>query len=519
MVTHKHMLRTGRHVRALDTAIVTHWTLPNIGDVIRGEQAQALLKRSDDNRAMLPYWDLTDALVDGADAVREAGKRYLPKFPDETDADYAFRLEMTKFTNVYRDIIENLANKPFQEDVSLPLDDARKAPTDVELFIEDVDGAGTHITGFAATTFFNGINSAIDWIFVDFPTVDPSVVRTIAEAKQAGVRPFWSHVLGRNVLDAQVEIINGKEVLTHVRIHEPGKPEHVRVFHRDIATGEVHWVLYRKIERTTGTEIEFMVVALGMVSIGVIPLVPYWVGRRDGRRFRFFPAMRDAADLQREVYQQESALKYAKVLSAYPMLAGNGVKPELDATGKAKRIAIGPGRVLYAPPGPNGEIGSWDYVQPGASTLEFLSKDVERTIQNLRDLGRQPLTAQSGNITVITSAIAAGKANTAVGAWAMNLKNALENALVLTCMWLGISTEIYDPEVSVFMDFDEVSDATTDLEQLRQARDKGDLSQLTYWEELKRRRVLSSEFTPEREVDRLLHDMPVDQLADDVDET
>ena len=118
---------------------------------------------------------------------------------------------------------------------------------------------------------------------------------------------------------------------------------------------------------------------------------------------------------------------------------------------------------------------------------------------------------------MITSAIAAGKAKTAVGAWTMSLKDALENALVLTCKWLGIPPETYDPEVQIFMDFDEIGDQSGEISELRTARDKGDLSQITYWEEMKRRGVLSSEFTAEREKIRLLADVPVDKV-DEVDE-
>lgn len=521
------MSRKNRHTiarapRAYDSGQVgkaVAWSPPELGAVYRGKAAEALLERSTDSKAMLPYWDMTDAIIDGADAVRAAGEKFLPKFADETGDEYAFRLSQTKYTNIYRDIIENLASKPFQEDVSLPTtkDGKITAPSQIVEFIENVDGAGTHLTGFAANTFFNGINSAVDWIFVDFPTVDAKVVRTVADAKREGIRPFWSHVLARNVLDVQCEMINGSETLTHMRIMEPGKPDHMRMFHRDAVTGEVHWVLFEIDVQSTSTEKVIKVVGVGIVTIGVIPLVPYSTGRRDGRSYRYFPVMRDAADLQKELYQQESGLKFTKVLTAYPMLTGNGVRPEKDPAGKPIRIAIGPARVLYAPPGGDGKHGEWKFIQPDASTLTFLAADIKSTIENLRELGRQPLTAQSGNITVITSAIAAGKAKTAVGAWAMTLKNTLENALVLTALWYGMSKAEYDPEVSLFMDFDEVGDKSGEVAELRQARNKGDLSQPTYWEELKRRGILSSEFTAEREIERLLADVPVDKTEPDDD--
>lgn len=463
-------------------------------------------KRSAESAIMLPYWDLTDSIVEGIHAMRRAGKIYLPKFPSESDEDYKFRLSCSKMTNVYRDVVEALASKPFEDEVRLEGD---SIPPELEEFIENVDGSGNNISVFSSLTFFNGINSAVDWIFIDYPTNDPDAIITIADQKAAGVRPFWSHVLGRNVLEARSGIIDGNEVLEYIRILEP-VTGHVRVFNRD-AFG-VTWELWEKQEKPKN---EWVMIQSGKLSIDVIPLVPFATGRRDGRTFRYFPAMQDAADLQQQLYIQESALEFAKIMAAHPMLAGNGVKPERDAAGNVKKLSIGPASVLYAPPGGDGSSGSWAFIEPSATSLKFLADDISSTKQDLRELGRQPLTAQSGNLTTITTAVAAGKAKSAVGAWALALSDALENAMVITCKWLGIDTATYDPEVFVYHDFDNFTEGAADLEQLRKARDAGDLSQETYWKELKRRRVLSSDFDDDEERERILAEIPGDDLTND----
>jgi hypothetical protein len=482
-----------------------------------GIDGDIMLKRSPDSAAMLDYWDQTDTIVDGIKAMRKAGEKYLPKFADETDEEYGFRRQNTKLTNVYRDIVEGLASKPFEEEVSLvttsKTKEAKTIPPQITDFIEDVDGSGNNLTGFASGTFFNGINSAIDWIFVDYPTADPTRVRSVADAKAAGIRPFWSRVLGRNVFEAKTAMIGGREVLTYIRIFEPGKPDHVRVFERsgDVVT----WKLYVKTDRPAPSgKTMFVIEDEGVISIGVIPLEPFMTGRRDGRTFRLFPAMQDAADLQIELYQQESGLKHIKTAAAYPMLAGNGISPPLDATGKPTKLAVGPNKVLYSKPDASGKVGSWAYVEPSATTMTFLAGDVKETIANLREVGRQPLTAQSGNVTVITSAVAAGKARTAVGAWALTLKNALENALVLTCKWLGIDDSTYSPEVNVYTEFDDFADGNADLTELGAARGRHDISLETYWSELKRRKTLSPEFDADKEKLRLLDELPAEGLDD-----
>ncbi len=491
-------------------------------------ETDPVLKRSADSAAMIDYWDLTDTIVDGIAALRLAGDRYLPKFMDEQEPEYSFRLKMTKLTNVYRDTLEGLASKPFEEEIDLIADENKSIPPTIEEFAENVDGSGNNLTMFAGATFFNGINSAIDWICVDFPKPDPSV-RSVADAKAAGLRPYWSHVLGRNVLDVRSKMIGGNEMITYVRVYEPGTPDKVRVFMRE-PTGAIRWALFAKTAAEHDVPLEwlpglivgtaktkFTIEDEGTLTINVIPMVPFVTARRDGRTWKLFPALRDAADLQVELYQQESGLKFAKTLTAYPMLAANGIRPALDEAGNVKRIAVGPNRVLYAAPDGSGHIGKWEYIEPSAASLKFLADDIKETINQLRELGRQPLTAQSGNLTVITTAVAAGKAKSAVKAWGLGLKDALENALVITCKWMNITPETYDPTVAVYLEFDEFMEGK-DLDALNTARTNKDISQLTYWDELQRRAVLSPEFDAETETQRLLDELPGDGVDTTVDD-
>ena len=482
------------------------------------KELHPLLVRAKDVASMVPYWDQVEAIVEGYDAVKSAGKDYLPKFPDETEDDFKFRLECTKFTNIYRDVLEGLATKPFEEEITLIAGEDGKVDSSAVDFVEDVDGAGNNLSMFAALTFFSGINEAINWIFVDYPTVtvEPGKKISQAEAKAQNLKPFWSHVLARNVYEVRTKIIGAKELLTYIRIFEPMSDtitkDRVRVFERSDA-GVVTWELFEKNEQAAKIEDQMVRINGGTLSIDVIPLVPFITGRRDGRTFKFSPVMRDAADLQMTLYKNESALEFIKVMAGYPMLAANGMKPQMEADGKTvKKLAIGPMRVLYGLPDGAGNYGTWQFIEPNANSMEFLQKNIDKTKQDLRELGRQPLTALSSQLTTVTTSIAAGKARSAVTAWALALKDSLENALKITMKYMGSTLE---PEVNVYTGFDNVTDDGSDLEALAKARENGDISQETYLFELKRRKVLSPEFSYEAEKKRLLNDIPVNGGVDD----
>jgi hypothetical protein len=485
--------------------------------------------RDPDSEWMLEYWDLSDDLVAGYKALKAAGQKYLTKFRHEDQADYNERLEFTKFTNVYRDIIESLSSKPFEEQISLVEgegENKKTIPQQITDFVQNVDGASNSMTVFSALTMFNAINSAIDWIYVDYPKVDTEVVRTQQDLIDRGIRPFWTHVLGRNVLEAKSEVIDGAETLIKMRILEPGMPNHVRVFERIMTTeppfakpvAKVVWALFRELPADSGPR-RYVKVDEGTITIGVIPLVPVITGRRNGRSFKVDPAMVDAADVSIQLYQQESGLKFAKTMTAYPMLAANGIKAPRGPDGKVLPLAVGPNRVLYGEPDGAGNSGSWGYVQPDAATLTFLKEDIKQTMDQLRELGRQPLTAQSGNLTVVTTQVAASKSRSACALWAGALEDALENALKITCMWLNIKKETYDPDVNVYKEFDDFSgDQAGEISALQAMRTARDLSYKNYIKELKRRKVLRADLDPDQNTEELLEETPTD-LVDDPNET
>jgi hypothetical protein len=355
------------------------------------------------------------------------------------------------------------------------------------------------------------------WIFVDYPTINPDEIRTVADQKKAGIRPFWSHVLARNVLEARVTIMNGQHVLTYIRILEPGvsEPSKVRIFER--GPNGVFWELWEESEQAAADgKKQFLIMASGKLGIDVIPLVPFITGRRSGTSFKVLPPMQDAADLQIQLYQDESGLKFAKTLTGYPMLAANGMQPEMQEDGKTpKKLRVGPARVLWGRPDGNGNHGTWAFVEPSAQSLKFLADDIKETKQDLRELGRQPLTAQSGNLTVITAGVAAGKSRSAVSAWALMLKDAAENAMLITAKWLLLDEQ---PEVNIYNEFDNFLDGGADIEALNAMRTNGDLSQETLWFEMRRRKVLSPDFDADKERAKLLDEVPGEPDLEDAED-
>lgn len=476
-----------------------------------------LLQRAKDIEKMVPYWDMVDAILEGSEAIREGREKFLPRFAGEPDDRYDIRLKFTKFTNIYSDVVGALSAKPFEDEIKLvDSEDGKKTPEEIKNFIQDVDGFGNTVTVFSSLTFFNGINAAIDWIFVDYPNLAGASNISVAEAKKMNARPFWTHVIAKNVLEVRTEVMGSKKVLSYIRIKEPSVSEnekdHIRVFERNL--GIVSWTLYEVNMKADSIEAQVIQIENGFLSIDEIPFIPFCTGRRNGNGFTFYPPMKDAADLQITLYQEESDLQHIKKLACFPMLAANGMKPQMAADGKTPLdVSVGPMGILYGLPKADGGNGEWKILEPNANSMEFLKKDIDKTKQDLRELGRQPLTSLSTQLTTVTTSIAAGKAKSAVTAWAIALKDTLENALVITCKYMNIKD--YNPSLYVYTGFDNVKDDGSDLNALLTAHKEGVISSETLCEEFKRRKVLSPEFNIERENERILKEVPIDPNQSD----
>lgn len=469
---------------------------------------------SADYDAMKPYWDQVRTIIAGTKAMRAAGEEYLPRFANESPADYKDRVNAAKFTNIFADITENLASRPFSQEVVL----AEGASSQMQELAANIDGQGNSIHVFLANTFFQGINYAVDWIFIDYSANVPGNV-TLAEQKAKGYRPYWVRVPAENVLAVYSEMIDGEEQFIHVRILEVTRERsgftevtitRVRVLERlpneDGTWGMPTWKLWKLVKDVGGLE-EWVIEQEGVMSIPLIPLVPFVCGRRKGSSWVIDPPMKNAADLQIEHYEQESGLKYARNQTAFPMLAGNGVNPQMDAKGNPVTLKVGPKSVLYAPSNGDGQHGEWKFIEPSAQSLTFLSGEVKETARELRELGRQPLTAQSGNLTVVTTAFAAQKGNSAIEAWSLLLKDAAEQALYITGLWIADTSKV---EIVMDTDFDLTIGEDDGFGQLLEMRKSGDISRKTLWEEAKRRGKLSADFDADEEDEELLAEGPSD---------
>ena len=500
--------------------------------------AQKIDSTSSDYQNSRDYWLKVSTMLAGTQAMRDA--KYLPRFLTEDDAAYKERNDNARFTNLFGDIVDNLAARPFSKEIKID-----KLDSNFEKYMEDIDGMKNHVHRWASTWFKNGVAYGIEWAFVDYTRTNPMTVgadgtprrKTISEERTSGARPYANRVKAIDVLAVYSAFINGVEKFVHVRMRETSVEvidyeevtvERIRELNRAPILDELGnikgyaaptWVIWKKMVKGKGKTLTWHIEDQGVLSIGEIPLVPFIVGERDVG-WHVVAAMNDVVDLQMEYFEEENGLKNLKKLTAFPMLTASGVAPPMETvklddgttTTRPMKAPVGPRAVLYAPANDiSGTAGEWKFIEPAGTSLNFLSGDLDKLEKQVRELGGQPLTANSGNLTVVTTAFAANKGNAAIQNWALDFKDALENVLMYMAMWESAP----EPTVEIPLDFSLEFDDNKTFDQVVKMRENGDLSRGTMWKEAQRRKILSDEFDADTEEDAIEDELPGEAEIDD----
>ena len=489
-------MATDAELRALEASLrlmVGNLTAP-VGDEKLDPSTQ-----SADYDAMLPYWNMVDTILGGKQAMQDANETYLYRFQEEasdsrdsrnrTYDPYTLRLNKTPFTNLYDDILKNLSSKPFAKELTLK----EGTPDQFKKLGENVDGQGNNLHVFCQNVFRSALNHAIAYILVDYtraqPRADGQPLSRADEAAQ-NLRPYWCFIPATRMLAIYSDYDGGQEIITHARIFEPAitlqgfqevAVERIRVLEREVlerdgAGKAIKWgaATYMLWEKLTPTPENpkglWQLVDAGVYTVGIIPLVPVVLTERRQGSYRAEPALHNLAYMQIAEYNQESNVMGVSDATCFPMFVCVGLEKKKGDD----NLAVGPRSVIMIPPPASGSAGDFKSIEPSGASVRVIMDQLKEIRTEMRDLGMQPLT--QSNLTVITTGQVAVKANSAVQAWAIRFKDAVEQAWKITAEWLGLALE---PEIVIHTDYSAAMDEGKGFEGVMKLRTNKDVSRET----------------------------------------
>lgn len=455
-------------------------------------------------RRMKNDWPMVDVLMEGTDAVRAAGEAFLPKHSAEAQKNYEIRLKAAILTPFFKTTVKHMAGRLFAKPVAVQ--DADESITSV---VSNVDNLGKDLTSFASDVATEAIARGLTFILVDFPSTTPDQVRTVADEKRSGVKPYLVHVPATNVTVAlfdrdrgQITEIHIKEIVEEVQDGCITEVCQIRV----LTPGG--WEVWRKDQSVKGKDEAWALYQSGRTSLDFVPVVCVYGGHQKAP-FEAEPPLLEMAHLNIAHYQGRSNQQNALTVAQFPILAASGwrgVKEERGATkNNAESSAIFGPKKLFTMDDPAAKIY---YVEHTGAAIESGRKYLADLVVEITMMGLQmmvPKTSQGDAITATESDNRQGESMSELQVFA----NRFQNDLTTVLKYVAAYTKASRPgNVVLSGDFTDVSADPAHINALLQLRQGGDITLDTIYAELQRRGVLSESFDAKAEKEKLSDEEP-----------
>jgi len=453
---------------------------------------------NDEQKAMVDDAAAPRTLMGGTRAMRLAGELYLPREEAETAVGYSNRLHRSTLFNAFAKTVADMTGKVFTKPIVLK----DNVPSQIAAYAENIDLTGRHINVFAHDVFADGMVTGVGYILTDMP---PPVTRpdglpaTRADEAAAKIRPYLIYVPMERLIGWQSTTMDGAEVLKQVRIFEcvsepdgefnEKKVEQIRVLEPG------RWRIFRRGTSTADTD-TWLLFSEGKTSLNKITITPFYANRTNFMTGS--PPLAKLAELNVAHWQSQSDQRNILHIARVPILFGAGFSGE-------DKLVIGAGGMIRC----SDVNAKLLYVEHSGAAIAAGDKDLENLENQMQAMGLQLLVSTPGQ-SATGEMRDDSKENAPLAMMARSLGDALEVSLGFMAEYMGIASTDDDAggEVQVNEDFGIQAGANTDLQWLTNATTAGDISRETYWDELKRRNVLSDSFDPAVEKDRIASQAP-----------
>lgn len=452
---------------------------------------------------MRPDWALSRALLGGTRAMREARELYLPRWPNEESAAYEARRKTAVLFPAYKRTVETLAAKPFSKPLSIDDD----TPDDVQGWLDDIDLEGRNVDVFGAGLMEDCLGYGLCGILVDFPDAadapaSAAGIRTQADERAAGLRPYWVHIRPWQILGWRASRQAGAWVLSQLRLLEEVEEEdgdHGTMLVQQVRVLEPgRFTVYRK--RTDVRKEEWIVFAEGTTTLPYVPFVPCY-----GKRTGFLtaePPLIEVANLNVAHWQSASDQQTILHVARVPILTVTGVQDGIGPNGEAIpwTFTVGASAAVKLP-----ISADMKFVEHSGKAIEAGAAELEALEERMRQAGAELLVIAPGKVTATQVHSDNAVAMSALQRITLSLQDELNMALKMTADWVGAES---GGNVSLFRDFGAATLAEASAELLLNTTQAGYLSAQTYISELKRRGIVSEEIDHEEEAERIAEEGP-----------
>lgn len=427
-------------------------------------------------------WEVIEHLLGGTNSMRQAGQKYLPQRLMEHADDYRARLNMATLFPALAVTINNTVGRVFAG--ALQPDD--KMPKWIEdEVLPDVDRQGRNLQVFARDWFAQAFALGLSHVLVDSPPA--AGVRTRADQKAAGLRPYCiqihpSRILGWKVREGRLVQLRvmfdreeddgefGTAIVPQVRVFEPGL---IRVFEEDAKTKD--WIQKEEIKST----------------LDFIPIVTFYTWRTGILTAK--PPLIELAHLNAKHWAHQSSNDALLETASVPILVAYGMEDE-------QSIVIGAKQAIKMPE--NGKLAYTEHTGQAITAGRDALKDLK---EEMKQAGARLLDPGMGAKTATEAAEDNARENSQLGSMVFDFEDALATLIWTIAQYRGEDTEA---KIKTASNLDPEFAPADSARFLLEMCSKGKLSDQTLFEEVQRRKFISSDVDWEDEQTRIEESAP-----------
>lgn len=439
--------------------------------------------------AMEAAWAVSEPLMGGTAAMRAAGEKHLPKWPNESPEAYKARKETATLFPAFRRTVSVMVGKPFSKELTLGDD----VPAQIKDWAQDIDREGVSLHVFAAEMLGEALPHGMAGILVEAPkpVLTAGRVVTQADQKAAGVRPYFVRVMHRQILGWRTTSVDGVRRLTQLRLAEDATVDDGLYGEKTVARVRVltpgAWEVWEKAEtKGPAGEDQWTMVDSGLTGLTYIPFAPLY-GWRLGFMRGQSPLL-DLGHLNIKHWQSQSDQDTILHTARVPILAIIGANENTSLT-------IGGSSAVNIPVG-----GDIKWVEHGGASIDAGQKSLEALEDQMIQAGAELLVKKPGQRSATESANDAEANKSDLQRITEGFEDSLDQALQMMADYANLGS---GGKVSLYKDFGAatLSDASAQL--LVGMAQAGQISDETLIEEMKRRGVLSPDITAADEAERI----------------
>lgn len=166
-------------------------------------------------------WELMRDVIEGDDAIKEAGEKYLPRpstahecFDKYEVMQYEAFKNRSIFTNYTAQIKDCLHGMIESRPAKIEVPQNMKGG----FFLDNVDYQGNSADQFFSDSLDDVLTTGFGGILVDLPAVNPNMSK--AEAEKRKIRPYLSYYKAESIINWKFKVINGIKKLSLVVLKE-----------------------------------------------------------------------------------------------------------------------------------------------------------------------------------------------------------------------------------------------------------------------------------------------------------